>query len=51
MVGRSKRQIFERNLAPFIFSYLKKAAKYGKIEYHQKNYERRVNDDGRKEKI
>ena len=50
MVGRSKRQIFERNLAPFIFSYLKKAAKYGKIEYQQ-NYERRVNDDGRKEKI
>ena len=50
MVGRSKRQNFERNLAPFIFSYLKKAAKYGKIEY-QKNNERRVNDDGRKEKI
>ena len=36
MVGKSKRQIFERNLAPFIFSYLKKAAKYGKIKYRQK---------------
>ena len=47
---RIKSGAFCKNPVPFIFSYLKKAAKYGKIEYQQ-NYERRVNDDGRKEKI
>ena len=51
MVGRSKRQIFERNLAPFIFSYLKKAAKYGKIEYQIKSTKGGITMAAEKKKV
>ena len=41
---------FEKNLAPFIFSCLKKATKYGIINHH-KYYERRQTNGRKKEEI
>lgn len=49
MVGVSKADFFAKNV-PFIFSYLKKAEKYGIINHH-KFYERRQTNGRKKKEI